>query len=406
MKIIRWLLSHIFLILLIVVVIYGYMFWGNLAGQDTPAGKAIAYLSHEFVEVEEFVNAIKAKQGKSSAKQSTGDGKEGSDNTEKSDVLADKGASEDVSDASRNIEQEPVTISYSHNQMQVKQNSAGDTLAVEIDSGTESASNSMEETPVDAEEALLTDSQGKSVADNAQLAATNAGVDVADSKNGALVGSDAGDISAVETDSGAVSALTSMKESVGVADSKSGDLVSPDTGDISTVVTDRRAVSASTSMDGLSKSVTDNAQSAVTNIRAGVANSKNETFVSPDIEQQLDSVDEHGKVLDEKQQRALVKADWIAARKAFYHRDYELSEKKYLQVIDSTEDNYDAYGELGNIYFNQGKGAQAAAAYFEAAAIFVRTGQVTRARSLVGLLQHLDKTKAVELQKLIQSATS
>ena len=55
MKIIRWLLSHTFLILLIITVIYGYMFWGNLAGEDTPAGKAIAYLSSEFVEVEEFI---------------------------------------------------------------------------------------------------------------------------------------------------------------------------------------------------------------------------------------------------------------------------------------------------------------------------------------------------------------
>ena len=62
MKIIRWLLSHTFLILIIVAVIYGYMFWGNLAGEDTPAGKALTYLSNEFVEVEEFIAAVKAKQ--------------------------------------------------------------------------------------------------------------------------------------------------------------------------------------------------------------------------------------------------------------------------------------------------------------------------------------------------------
>ena len=62
MKIIRWLFSNFFLILLIVIVIYGYMFWGNLTGSDTPAGKAIAYLSTEFVEVEEFINAVKSKQ--------------------------------------------------------------------------------------------------------------------------------------------------------------------------------------------------------------------------------------------------------------------------------------------------------------------------------------------------------
>ncbi|MFV9615936.1 MAG: hypothetical protein ACNYZG_08270, partial [Gammaproteobacteria bacterium] len=71
MKIIRWLLSHTVLILLIVAVIYGYMFWGNLAGEDTPAGKALAYLSNEFEEIDEFVAAIKAKQEKSSQQKSS-----------------------------------------------------------------------------------------------------------------------------------------------------------------------------------------------------------------------------------------------------------------------------------------------------------------------------------------------
>ena len=70
MKIIRWLLSHTFLILLIVAVIYGYMFWGNLAGEDTPAGKAIAYLSDEFVEVESFVDAVKSKQAELASERS------------------------------------------------------------------------------------------------------------------------------------------------------------------------------------------------------------------------------------------------------------------------------------------------------------------------------------------------
>ncbi len=72
MKVIRWLLGHTFLIVLIVAVIYGYMFWGNLAGEDTPAGKALAYLSNEFEEVAEFVAAIEAKQEKLSQLESPG----------------------------------------------------------------------------------------------------------------------------------------------------------------------------------------------------------------------------------------------------------------------------------------------------------------------------------------------
>ena len=62
MKIIRWFFSHAFLIVLIVAVIYSYMYWGNLIGEDTPAGKALAYLSEEFETVDEFMVAVREKQ--------------------------------------------------------------------------------------------------------------------------------------------------------------------------------------------------------------------------------------------------------------------------------------------------------------------------------------------------------
>jgi hypothetical protein len=71
MKIIRWLLSHTFLILLIVGVIYGYIYWGNLLGKETPVGKTVAYLSGEFVEVKDFVDAIKAKQARLNTERSS-----------------------------------------------------------------------------------------------------------------------------------------------------------------------------------------------------------------------------------------------------------------------------------------------------------------------------------------------
>jgi tetratricopeptide (TPR) repeat protein len=101
-----------------------------------------------------------------------------------------------------------------------------------------------------------------------------------------------------------------------------------------------------------------------------------------------------------------VRASWITARRSFFQRKYDLSEQNYRHVIESTEDNFDAYGELGNVYFNQGKKQQAAAAYFEAAAILVRKGQIDRAKSMVGLLNLLDKARADKLQKLIESVAS
>ena len=40
------------------------MFWGNLSGENTPVGKAIAYLSNEFDDVGQFVEGVKNKQAR------------------------------------------------------------------------------------------------------------------------------------------------------------------------------------------------------------------------------------------------------------------------------------------------------------------------------------------------------
>jgi tetratricopeptide (TPR) repeat protein len=301
MKIIRWLLSHIFLILLIIVVIYGYMFWGNLAGRDTPAGKVIAYLSQEFVEVEEFVDAIKAKQAELSGENSaTGkkvetaavadpvrqDSVASSPVAQRNDVPGVSGSGSEQPDTG----QQPASISYSHNQMQVQQNSAGEI-----------------ETRVPAQTAVQS------------LAATES------------------------TQAAKPAAATSPAA---------------------------------------------------------------EKFVPAEVEQQLSNVDQHGNLIDAPQNSDSVKQSWITARKSFYQRNYDKSIESYKEVIENTKDNFDAYGELGNVYFNQGRNEQAAAAYFEAAAILIRKGQVRRAQSLMGLMRHLDKAKASELQVLIDSAAS
>ena len=291
MKIIRWLLSHLFLILLIVVVIYGYMFWGNLAGKDTPAGKALAYLSHEFVEVEEFINAVKEKQGQLSAEQTSHEPML-SEPAPSEPLLSAASAEETM--ASSNVRQTPVSISYSHNQMQVRQNSSG---------GYE-----------------------------AQAARMPVG---------------------------------------GPATRNSGQ-----------------------------KQLTEPAP-----VVTEAANAQDK-FISTAVEKQLDNVDNHGKVIDKSLQGDAVRESWITARKSFYQRKYELSEKSYHDVIDNTTDNFDAYGELGNVYFNQGKKEKAAQAYFEAASILVRMGEARRAQSLMGLLRHLDKNRADDLQKLIESSAS
>jgi tetratricopeptide (TPR) repeat protein len=144
----------------------------------------------------------------------------------------------------------------------------------------------------------------------------------------------------------------------------------------------------------------------VTTTSAAVDDARNDSYVPAEIEKQLNEPDTQSKSVEMSHPTGEIREIWITARKAFYQRDYELAESSYQQVIDSSGDNFDAYGELGNVYFNQGKHKEAAAAYFEAAAILVNKGQIYRAKSLIGLLRHLDSSKADELQKMIDGADS
>lgn len=347
MKIIRWFLSHFFLVLLVVAVIYGYMYWGNLAGEKTPAGKAIAYLSSEFVEVDEFIKAVKARQAQQSTEKVPAEAELSATvvdvqtdsepvesvagNIPAGDISMESAAEEPVAVVSvteveetvvitGNIVQQPVSISYSHNQMRVKQNSMG-----QIES--------QPEMPVQDEETAAN----------------------------------------VETEPQVESAIV---ESEPVAEVSREPAAKVD----------------------VAPEVPSQAATAVTATSGG--------FVPAKIEQQLNNVDKNGKIINPALKTYAIRDSWITARKSFYQRKYELSEQSYREVINNTTDNYDAYGELGNVYFNQGKNTEAAAAYFEAASILVRKGKISRARSLMGLLRQLDDGKAVDLKKLIDSSAS
>ena len=341
MKIIRWLFSHTVLILLIVAVIYAYMFWGNLAGEDTPAGKALAYLSSEFDEVSEFVAAVKAKQEKLSQHES---------------------ADIESFEAELSEAHEP----SSRNNLPV--------MAVSVDTGTQ-----------------VQPAEAQAVEKNNFTAP--APVD----ENRNAYRSDYRSVESQQVNSSFSHEQTPVKSNASAIIEAADEPV------------DNVAMTNLQSKNTVSKTQSDTV--VVTK----------DSFVSAQIEKQLDNLDKDGRLVDDSLKQDSqhsdnrqgdvkpggdIRENWIAARKSFYQRKYDLSEKSYQKVIDSTEDNVDAYGELGNVYFNQGKNEQAASAYFEAAAILVRKGQVNRARSLMGLLRHLDKSKAGELQKLIDSTAS
>lgn len=303
MKIIRWLLSHIILVVLIVVVIYGYMFWGRLTDSDTPGGKVIAYLSNKVAPANE------------------GDEQDIATGLNGAEVSRENLAGSAAKDVRDSVED--------------NMNASGKAVVV-----------SNELPPA---ESSISRQQSKASVDDASSTIENS----------------------------AVSAGTNK--------------ISKDTFDSSDVV------------EQLDSSDADNALVDVNNTSA-LTNRQTE---APVTDTQL-TIGESGAAsqLTSKEKSAEVKANWIIARESYHRRNYVLSEKSYQQVINNTEDNYDAYGELGNVYFNQGKNAQAASAYYEAAAIFVRIGQRSRAESLIDLLWRLDPSKADELQQLIDSASS
>ncbi len=317
MRFFRWLLSNILLIIIIIGLSYTYVYWGNLTGSSTPVSKAISYLSNKFVDVREFVNAIKVKKLS---------GDHPSDNathtTAGQSALAH--ASMSHSPASEETPQQPiqiqpVTISYSHNHQRIQQNSNGQILRSHKDTGVNNL--------------LL--SSAKS---------TSARQSIVKKKP----------------------VMPAVKTRNKLADMHRNSL--------------KNSAQKSPPASARKSSIRKNSK-AVEKLHSSSAKD-NTTALTPDA----------------------IRAIWMAARKSFYRRDYVQSEKQYKHVISITKNNFDAYGELGNVYFNQGKNNQAADAYMNAAVILVKQGQINRARGLLGLMQYLDKGKAQKLRQKIDAA--
>lgn len=97
-----------------------------------------------------------------------------------------------------------------------------------------------------------------------------------------------------------------------------------------------------------------------------------------------------------------------AAREAYWLRDYDTAEQKYRAMIDLDPTNPDGFGELGNMYFSQGKWELASATYFEAGKRLADEGLLEQARQLVDVLKGLQGSQAKALEKYIadKSATT
>lgn len=94
---------------------------------------------------------------------------------------------------------------------------------------------------------------------------------------------------------------------------------------------------------------------------------------------------------------------WKKARDSFHYRDYETSIESYKQLIAHTQDNFDAFEELGDVYKYYGMKKEAAAAYYGAATILVRLGRIDHAADFMKPLTLTDAVKAKSLLDLIKA---
>lgn len=94
-----------------------------------------------------------------------------------------------------------------------------------------------------------------------------------------------------------------------------------------------------------------------------------------------------------------VKKEWALARYAFMRQDYQKAEEKYLALIQYQADKPDSdmIGELGNVYYRQGKWLKAAESYHQTALLLLGTQRHQQALDLHRIISALDPERADQL---------
>ena len=91
----------------------------------------------------------------------------------------------------------------------------------------------------------------------------------------------------------------------------------------------------------------------------------------------------------------------VMARQSFWSGNTQVSEKFYLDLTRLEDGDPDIYGELGNVYYAQGKWKQAGQAYYEAAVRLLALQQANQVSYLLRVIQGLDMESAEKLRHKI-----
>jgi len=91
------------------------------------------------------------------------------------------------------------------------------------------------------------------------------------------------------------------------------------------------------------------------------------------------------------------------ARQSYWMGNALAAENIYLQLADIEDDNPDIYGELGNVYYTQGKWSEAGKAYYEAAVRLIDLDRKNQVDYLLRVIEGLDSASAEKLKQKISS---
>jgi tetratricopeptide (TPR) repeat protein len=91
------------------------------------------------------------------------------------------------------------------------------------------------------------------------------------------------------------------------------------------------------------------------------------------------------------------------ARQSYWMGNVLAAENIYLKLADAEDDNPDVYGELGNVYYSQGKWNEAGKAYYEAAIRLLELDRNNQVDYLLRVIQGLDSDSAEKLKQKISS---
>ncbi len=104
--------------------------------------------------------------------------------------------------------------------------------------------------------------------------------------------------------------------------------------------------------------------------------------------------------------RQSIQQIWVDARTAFWNRDLAVAEIKYNTLNVHLPDDPDILGELGNVYYVQGKRKQTTDAYYRAAELLIAADRLEQLNLIIDVIDQVEPQKASILRSKLSQVNA